>query len=189
MSQVFTANSGDPQLKGVTISALVAPSGLIAPIIDHHLRCAVNKFSVEYIKNKKANTVSLKKVTCDAASVTAAEYTTNKFVDMPAYMKDDDRNAISKKIKSPHYPILQADANPTIVYEVQNETPTEITGLLTLKGRKEPLTCTKTFTDSELFVRCPIVQSKWGMAPYSLLGLISVVDEVVIEARVPRSLL
>eukprot|EP00744_Colponema_vietnamica_P012801 GILI01017956.1.p1 GENE.GILI01017956.1~~GILI01017956.1.p1 ORF type:complete len:190 (+),score=34.09 GILI01017956.1:145-714(+) len=181
--------SEDPLLKGVTINAHVAPAGLLAPLMGHHLRCIVGKFSIDYFKDRTSGMVSLKKVICDAAHVTAIEYTDANHVDLKGKMSDADRSQISTKIKSHDYPILQASSFPSVVFDVQSETATEAVGWLTLKGRTEPLICTKTYTDTELIVRCPIIQSKWGMPRYTLLGLLTVGDQVDIEARVPRTLL
>jgi len=99
-------------------------------------------------------------------------------------LTDGDREEIKKTARTK---ILNASQHPTITFRSTgvNGTPEafEITGNLTIMGRARPVTVkVRAGDDGRLQGGATVVQSQWGIKPYSaFLGALKLADEVRVE--------
>lgn len=173
-------------LKDVQFFIFANANGFIGSFIGRNLKFRMDRFTVDYYRDKVTGETKLSKVVCSTNSLLAmTEVDKNYFDRVPLTyaecIKVDRRTTRD---------ILECDRYPHIIYEVQSETATETVGTLSLHGNSQLVKCTKTFEGPELIFRCPIVQSQFGIRPFSFMfGAIGVVDKVDIQVRVPTKLL
>ncbi|MEV5747966.1 YceI family protein [Actinoallomurus sp. NPDC052308] len=98
-------------------------------------------------------------------------------------LTDSDRAEIEKNAREK---ILHAGAHPLITFRSSGAQGTPesftLTGELTIMGRTRPLTVRGGVADDRVRGRATVVQTQWGIKPYSaLLGALKLADEVEVE--------
>lgn len=103
-------------------------------------------------------------------------------------LSDRDRADIERTMREK---ILDAAAHPTIEFAAPSGAATSGTlpGTLTVRGVTQPLEVTVTVTEGDATVEAhasaQVVQSRWGITPYSaFFGALRLADAVAVEARV-----
>jgi polyisoprenoid-binding protein YceI len=98
-------------------------------------------------------------------------------------LTDSDRTDIKQTIREK---ILRTVRHPTITFRsrtVRGTAPSfAVEGVLTIMGATRPVTIQGGVTEGRLRGTATLVQSQWGIRPYSaLLGALKLKDEVVVE--------
>ena len=162
-------------------------SGLLGRMIGRNLKLRVDRFVIDYSREPSAsNEVRIGKVICPANSILAmSEVDNNKFDRIPLTYAECVK--VDRRVD---HQFLESSKYPTIVYEVQSENRHELVGTLSCHGSAQLVKCTKEDQGAELVVTCPIIQSQFGITPFSaLFGLIAIEDKVELQIRVPSKLL
>lgn len=98
-------------------------------------------------------------------------------------LSDSDRGDIRRNIRQK---ILHTDRHPSITFRSERVegTPEAVTvdGDLTIMGRTQPVTVHGSITDDRLHGTATVVQTRWGIKPYTaFLGALKLRDEVEVE--------
>lgn len=85
--------------------------------------------------------------------------------------------------------VLDAKRYPFAHFDVVVDETDRVEGNLYLKGRGQYITCSKTWTDTHVSVKCPIHQNDFGMVPYNIMGgALAVGQTVGVEVLIPRNI-
>lgn len=185
MPGTIRATSND-LLQDVQFFVFTKANGLLGRFIGRNLKLRVDRFVMDYYRESGTNEVRISKVVCPSNSVLAmTEVDNNKFDRVPltyAECMKVDRRVDKIFLESAKY--------PTIVYEVQSENNRELVGTLSCHGSAQLVKCTKDDQGPELVITCPVIQSQFGITPFSaLFSLIGIEDKVELQIRVPTKLL
>lgn len=195
------------ELKDVDMFIYTDPAGLLGRILGRCLRFRVSDFS--FVVDRRQPTV-LRRVEVDADSIRgecevyapsrnrrharfsstgssgadgAADST--RFERLPLTYSEIER--LRRRVRGS---VLNVPRYPLIEFEVASETPSAIEGVLSLHGESKNIKCSRQVEGGQLVVQCPISLKDFHIIPYSLwFGLFSVADKVIVETRVPASVL
>jgi polyisoprenoid-binding protein YceI len=143
----------------------------------HDLTIAVTRWRAEVVigKDSAASSVS---VDADVDSFEVREGTGGV-----KGLTDSDRADIKKTICDK---VLQAGRHPAITFSSTNVAGTQesfsVDGDLCIRGATHPVTVRGSITDGRLQGSATVVQTRWGIKPYTaFLGALKLADEVTVE--------
>ena len=156
-------------------------AGLLARAA-HDLRLSVSRFEIVATGNRLS-------AWFDPDSMIVDGVASNGEVDSAAPAELDKRT-IGRTVRDE---ILSTRQYPRIEYEgtfVQSVTSVQVTGVLSLRGRRAPVSIELAPEQGDLVAHVSLVPSRWGIRPYrALFGAIHLQDRVDVVLRVadPRA--